>query len=135
MPSARPHCHSELAGPSSCAGDDDARFGWGKRPYSWEFSLSAQHELSKGVSIYGGYFRRWFGNFLVTDDLNHAASDYETFSITPGCIPAPRRIGRRRDAAGRHLHRSVLSRRSRGTAGRSAQLRRASPISCSRAAT
>ncbi len=71
------------------AGDDAARFGWGKRPYSWEFSVSGQQELTKGVSIYGGYFRRWFGNFLVTDDLNHAASDYESFSITPGSIPAP----------------------------------------------
>src|SRR6202040_1930520 len=70
------------------AGDDAARFGWGKRPYSWEFSVSGQQELTKGISVYGGYFRRWFGNFLVTDDLNHAASDYESFSITPGSIPA-----------------------------------------------
>jgi hypothetical protein len=68
------------------AGDDNARFGWGKRPYSWEFSLSGQHELSKGVSLYGGYFRRWFGNFLVTDDLSKATSDYESFSISPGSI-------------------------------------------------
>jgi hypothetical protein len=71
------------------AGDDQARFGWGKRPYSWEFSVSGQHELSKGVSVYGGYFRRWFGNFLVTDDLTKAASDYESFSISPGQIQAP----------------------------------------------
>jgi len=71
------------------AGDDNARFGWGKRPYSWEFSVSAQRELTKGVSLYGGYFRRWFGNFLVTDDLNRAASDYESFSISQGSIPAP----------------------------------------------
>ena len=30
------------------AGDDNARFGWGKRPYSWEFSVSAQRELAEG---------------------------------------------------------------------------------------
>ena len=47
---------------------DDARYGWGKRPYSWEFSVSAQHELGKGISVNGGVFKRWFGNFLVTDD-------------------------------------------------------------------
>jgi hypothetical protein len=64
------------------SGDDGSRFGWGLRPFSWEFSLSAQHELSRGVSIYGGYFRRWFGNFLVTDDLNHTINDYEPFSIS-----------------------------------------------------
>ena len=40
---------------------DDARYGWGKRPYSWEFSVSAQHEIGRGVSVNGGVFRRWFG--------------------------------------------------------------------------
>ena len=69
------------------AGDDAARFGWQKRPYSWEFSVSAQHELTKGVSVSGGYFRRWFGNFLVTDDVSQSASDYEAFSVTQSAIP------------------------------------------------
>src|SRR6185503_8072412 len=45
------------------AADDDARYGWGKRAYSWEFAVSAQRELTKGISVNGGYFRRWFGNF------------------------------------------------------------------------
>src|SRR4029077_3670154 len=69
------------------AGDDAARFGWNVRPYSWEFSVAAQHELTKGVSISGGYFRRWFGNFLVTDDVTKSASDYEAFSVTQSAIP------------------------------------------------
>ncbi|MEO8260120.1 MAG: TonB-dependent receptor [Acidobacteriota bacterium] len=69
------------------AGDDQARYGWQKRPYSWEFSLSAQRELGKGVSVNGGYFRRWFGNFLVTDNLSVQASDFDQYSITPGLIP------------------------------------------------
>jgi hypothetical protein len=67
---------------------DDARYGWGKRPYSWEFSVSAQHQLSRGVSVYGGVYKRWFGNFLVTDDTSHSASDFTTYSVTPGVIPA-----------------------------------------------
>jgi hypothetical protein len=71
------------------AGDDNARYGWNTRPYSWEFSLSAQHELGRGVSIYGGFFRRIFGNFLVTDDLNHTADDYQPYTVTSGLIPAP----------------------------------------------
>ena len=70
------------------AGDDNARYGWGKRAYSWEFSVAAQRELTKGVSVYAGYFRRWFGNFLVTDDQSHVASDYDQYSISPGLIPA-----------------------------------------------
>jgi hypothetical protein len=68
------------------AADDDARYGWGKRPHSWEFSVSAQRELSRGLSAYGGYFRRWFGNFLVTDNLSVTANDFTPFSITPGLI-------------------------------------------------
>jgi hypothetical protein len=66
---------------------DDARYGWGKRPYSWEFSVSAQHELGRGVSVNGGVFRRWFGNFLVTDDTSHAATDFTPYSITQSVIP------------------------------------------------
>ena len=67
---------------------DDARYGWGKRPYSWEFSVSVQHELSKGVSVYGGVYKRWFGNFIVTDNTSATAASYTPFSITPGLIPA-----------------------------------------------
>jgi hypothetical protein len=75
-------------------GDPNARYGWGVRPYSWEFSLSVQRELTRGISVNGGYFRRWFGNFLVTDDLNHSASDYQAYSVTPGLIPpAPASAG------------------------------------------
>jgi hypothetical protein len=79
----------ENAPGTQLAGDDNARYGWNKRPYSWEFSLSAQRELGRGVSIYGGYFRRLFGNFLVTDDLNHTAADYQEYSVSPALIPAP----------------------------------------------
>jgi hypothetical protein len=69
------------------AGEDASRYGWNVRPYSWEFSVAAQHELTKGVSVSGGYFRRWFGNFLVTDDVTKSSSDYETFSVTQSAIP------------------------------------------------
>jgi len=68
---------------------DDARYGWGKRPYSWEFSVSAQREIGRGVSVNGGVFRRWFGNFLVTDDTSHTADQYTQFGIPASAIPAP----------------------------------------------
>jgi hypothetical protein len=73
---------------------DDARYGWGKRPYSWEFSLSGQQEMSRGVALYGGVFWRWFGNFLVTDNTSATVADYTQFSVTPGLIPpAPPQAG------------------------------------------
>ncbi len=56
--------------------------GWGSRPYQWEFSASVQHELQRGLSMDVGYFRRWFGNFGVTDNLNLGPGDYGAFSVT-----------------------------------------------------
>jgi hypothetical protein len=67
----------------------DARYGWGKRQYSWEASVSAQHELNRGLSLNGGVFWRWFGNFLVTDNTSATVSDYTEFSVTPSLIGAP----------------------------------------------
>jgi hypothetical protein len=61
--------------------------GWGTRPYEWEFSSSVQHELARGFSVDVGYFRRWFGNFGVTDNLNLSASDFNTFSVTAPSDP------------------------------------------------
>src|SRR5207247_3375963 len=76
---------------STSSVDDDVRYGWGKRQYDWEFSVSAQRELSRGLSVYGGYFRRWYGNFYTTDNVNVAASEYQPYSLTAptaAAIPA-----------------------------------------------
>ena len=73
---------------------DEARYGWGKRPYSWETAVAAQHELSQGVSVTAGVFWRSFGNFLVTDNISGTARDYTPYSITPSLIPpAPASAG------------------------------------------
>jgi hypothetical protein len=62
--------------------DPAALNGWGTRQYQWEFSTSVQRQLRRGVSVDVGYFRRWYGNFGVTDNLNLSAADFNTFSIT-----------------------------------------------------
>jgi hypothetical protein len=67
---------------------DDARYGWGKRPYSWEYAFSAQHELTQGLSVNGGIFWRRFGNFLITDNTSATVADFAQYSVTPGLIPA-----------------------------------------------
>ena len=61
--------------------DPDVLRGWGHRGYNWEFSAGVQHELLPRVSVDFSYFRRVFGNFIVTDNLAVAASDYDRFTI------------------------------------------------------
>jgi hypothetical protein len=67
--------------------DEDTRFGWGNRPFNWEFSTSVQHELAPRLGIDVGYFRRWFGNFTVTEVQNVLASDYSPYSVTAPSDP------------------------------------------------
>jgi len=73
----------------SLAYDPDALNGWGTRPFQWEFSTSVQHQLVPRVSVDVGYFRRWYGNFGVTDNLVLSPSDFGTFGIA---IPADPRL-------------------------------------------
>jgi hypothetical protein len=56
--------------------------GWGSRLYNWEFSAGVQHEIVPRVSIDTAYFRRWYGNHLVTDNTLVSASDYTAYSVT-----------------------------------------------------
>jgi hypothetical protein len=61
--------------------------GWGKRPDQWEFEGAVQHQLAPRVGVEVGYFRRWYGNFTVTDNLLVNASDYSPFSFTAPSDP------------------------------------------------
>jgi hypothetical protein len=61
--------------------DPDVVSGWGVRPYSWEFGASVQREVVPRVSATVGYFRRWYGNFAVTDNLATTAADYTLFNL------------------------------------------------------
>ena len=67
--------------------NEDTRFGWGNRPYNWEFSTSVQHELLPRLGIDVGYFRRWFGNFQVAQQLGLSAADFDPYSVTAPSDP------------------------------------------------
>jgi len=64
--------------------DDDVLRGFGARDYLWDLGAEVQHQLRPGVSVTGGYYRNWFGNFRVTDNLAVTPADY-----SPYCITAP----------------------------------------------
>jgi len=61
--------------------------GWNKRGYDWEFSLGVQHEIAPRLGVDVGYYRRWFGNFQVIDNLAHPLSDFDRFSIVAPSNP------------------------------------------------
>jgi hypothetical protein len=61
---------------------DDARGGFNKQSYNWQGSISLQHELRPGMGLNVGYFRTWYGNFLVTDNLAVTPSDFTEYCIT-----------------------------------------------------
>jgi len=84
--------------------DPDLKYGWGKRPFNWEFSAGVQHQLLPRVSAEISYFQRWYGNFVLgggtgtasqllgsgtaADNRNIAPSD-----VDPYCIVAPTNPG------------------------------------------
>ena len=62
--------------------DPELLTGWGNREFNSEFSAGVQREIVPRVSADVSYFRRWFGNFSVTDNRAVSASDFDRFSIT-----------------------------------------------------
>lgn len=69
--------------------DPDLKSGWGKRPFNWETSIGIQRSLNSRMSAEISYFRRWYGNFWVTDNRAVTAADYSSFSVT---APADARL-------------------------------------------
>jgi len=61
--------------------------GWGKRLYNWEMTAGVQHEIVRGVAADFTYFRRWYGNFSVTDNRAVTAGDFDAFNITAPSDP------------------------------------------------
>jgi hypothetical protein len=41
-----------------------------------------QHQLRTGLGVSVGYFRTWYGGFLVTDNLAVKPSDYDEYCVT-----------------------------------------------------
>jgi hypothetical protein len=76
--------------------DPDWATGYGTRPYNWETSVSLQHEILPRVSVLAAYYRRSYGNFIVTDNLLTAPADYDPYCVTaPGDARLPGGGGQR----------------------------------------
>jgi hypothetical protein len=64
--------------------DDDVLRGFGVRGYNWDFTTELQREITSRVSVSGGYYRNWYGNFTVTKNTLTTPADY-----SPYCVTAP----------------------------------------------
>jgi hypothetical protein len=69
--------------------DPDILTGWGKRPTSWQASLSVQHELRPGIGITAGYYRRWYDNFFITQNTAVTRENFASYCVT---APADSRL-------------------------------------------
>ena len=62
--------------------DKETLTGFGQRNFNWEISSGVQREVAPGVSAELAYFRRWFGNFVLVDDLAIGPQDFDRYVIT-----------------------------------------------------
>jgi hypothetical protein len=72
------------ANPNATTYAADAIHGFGNRDYLWDLSTEVQHQLVPRVSLTGGYYRNWYGNFLATRNVLVTPADYN-----PYCVTAP----------------------------------------------
>jgi hypothetical protein len=78
-----------LANPNATTYSPNVINGWGKRDYIWDGALEIQHQLTRTVTMSGGYYRNSYGNFSVTqnqyvDPLTGrqiSPSDYAPYSV------------------------------------------------------
>jgi hypothetical protein len=68
--------------------DRDAMFGWGRRGYNWEVGAGVQREILPRVSVDVSYFRRWYGNFRVTDNTALGPTEFTPYTVTVPTTPA-----------------------------------------------
>ena len=91
---ANPNASFGLSTPST-ERDPDTYRGWGNRAWNQTFSVGVQQEIMPRTAIEVSYYRRWAGNFEVTDNRFLTTADFTQYSIVapttfPGAvIPLP----------------------------------------------
>jgi hypothetical protein len=64
--------------------------GFMVRPYNWQAQATVAQDLGHGIAVIGGYFRTWYGNNTVTDNLALDPANYSRFCIR---TPSDARLG------------------------------------------
>jgi len=76
-----------LNNPRAARYGSDVLTGWRHRNNNWQTSASIQHEFLGGMAMNVGYFRRWYGNFQVTENRAVSPADFSTYCITAPVDP------------------------------------------------
>ena len=69
--------------------DPDWVNGWRKRPYNWQTSVNIDREIVPNLVVNAGYYRTWYGNFMVVDNQRVTPADYSPFCVT---VPTDSRL-------------------------------------------
>jgi hypothetical protein len=70
--------------------DENVIGGWNNRGSNWEFAASVQQEVvPHKMAVDVGYFRRSYGNFVVTDNPLTTSADYDRFNVV---VPTDSRL-------------------------------------------
>jgi hypothetical protein len=60
----------------------DVTTGWQHRPYNNQVTAVIQQEVKQGLGVTVGYYRTWYGNKTVTDNLSVTPADYTQYCVT-----------------------------------------------------
>ena len=67
--------------------DPEVLGGWGNRGYNWEFTAGVQQEILRGTSAEVSFYRRWYGNWPVIDNLAVTPADFTPFTFATPSDP------------------------------------------------
>jgi len=66
---------------------NDAQSGFNKQFYNWQASVAVNRELRRGMALNVGYFRTWYGGFLVTKNMAVTPADFDSYCLTLAADP------------------------------------------------
>ncbi len=76
-----------LNDPDATVLDADLYKGSGKRLYQWEQSVQLAHQVTTGIAVNFGYFRRTYHNFRVTENMDVTPAEFQAFSVVAPADP------------------------------------------------
>ena len=68
--------------PSAVRFSDEVTRGWGARPYTWDIATEVEHQLTRWMSVTGGFYHNWDGNIRALVNEAVTPADFDPYCIT-----------------------------------------------------